>query len=56
VHIRGNFCVGESVDIFEFDVWVGKLVDGTDGVLDWKGPTGELERTREKLRERAWFT
>ena len=56
VHIRGNFCVGESVDIFEFDVWVGKLVDGTDGVLDWKGPTSELERTREKLRERAWFT
>lgn len=55
VHIRGNFCVGESADIFDFDVWVGKLADGADGVLEWRGPTSELDRTREKLRNRAWF-
>lgn len=57
VKVRGSFCIGEFGGLFDFDVVVGKMADGQDGLVSWKGPREELhpERRREKLERRRWF-
>lgn len=57
VHIRGSFCIGMYGGMFDFDINVGKALDGADMLLEWKGPREELhpERKKEKMDGRGWF-
>jgi hypothetical protein len=57
MHVRASFCIGSYGGLFDFDVIIGKDVNGKDELRGWKGPREELhpERRAEKLRNRRWF-
>ena len=55
VHLRTSFYVGDSGDIADLDVRIGKDGRGNDVCLGYEGPKDELERKQEKLDARRWF-
>jgi len=57
VHVRGSFCMGLYGGIFDFDIRVGKALDGEDVLLGWTGPREENhpDRRVEKMEGRRWF-